>query len=112
MFEQVGNSGEIIPDWYHGVVVKIMNKGKQTVEIKWDEKCLHGDDKKKTKHPLLITEYNPKTPQKNAWRQYRYVCQTIEFYHCRPSVHSIGCLKPTARARSGKDTWYPENGQR
>ena len=47
MFEQVGNSGELIPDWYHGVVVEIINKETRTVEIEWDEKCLHGDDKKK-----------------------------------------------------------------
>ena len=70
MFEQVGNSGELLPDWYHGVVVKIVNKEKRTVEIEWDETCLHEADKKRTKHPLLITKYNPKTPQKNAWRRY------------------------------------------
>ena len=47
IFEQVGNGGELIPDWYHGVVVKIVNKGKRTVEIEWGEKCLHEDDQKK-----------------------------------------------------------------
>jgi hypothetical protein len=70
MFEQVGNSGELISDWYHGVVVNIVNKEKRTVKIKWDENCLHEDDQKITKHQLLITKYNPKKPQKGVWRQY------------------------------------------
>ena len=70
MFEQVGNGGELIADWYHGVVVSIVNKKKRTVEIEWNENCLHEDDPKITKHQLLITRYNPKKPQKGAWRQY------------------------------------------
>ena len=70
MFEQVGNSGELISDWYHGVVVNIVNKEKRTVKIKWDENCLHEDDQKITKHQLLITKYNPKKPQNGVWRQY------------------------------------------
>ena len=70
MFEQVGNGGELIADWYHGVVVSIVNKKKRTVEIEWNDNCLHEDDPKITKHQLLITRYNPKKPQKGAWRQY------------------------------------------
>ena len=48
MFEQDGNAGELIWDWYHGVVVKIVNKDKRTVEIEWDENRLHEDNQKKT----------------------------------------------------------------
>ena len=66
MFEQVGNGGELIADWYHGVVVSIVNKKKRTVEIEWNDNCLHEDDPKITKHQLLITRYNPKKPQKDA----------------------------------------------
>ena len=70
MFQQVGNSGELIPDWYHGVVVKIVNKEKRIVEIEWDEKCLHEDDAKRSKQQLMITMWNPKFPPEGAWRKY------------------------------------------
>ena len=48
MFAQVGNGRELIPDSYNGVVVKIVNKDKRTVEIEWDENRLHEDNQKKT----------------------------------------------------------------
>ena len=69
-FEQLGNEGEKKPDWYYGVVVKILNAKERVVEIKWDEKCLNEDDEKITKQKLNISMWNMKTPKAGAWRQY------------------------------------------
>ena len=70
MFEEMRNGGEKELDWYYGVVVKTVNTKERVVEIEWDEKCLHEDDKKITPQKLNITMWNMKTPRAGAWRQY------------------------------------------
>ena len=55
MFEEMGNGGEKESDWYYGVVVKIVNAKERVVEIEWDEKCLHEDDKKITRQKLNLS---------------------------------------------------------
>ena len=57
-------------DWYHGKVIKVLNKSKRTVLIRWDEECLHPDDPRESSHELLITKRNPKEPAAGAWREY------------------------------------------
>ena len=47
-----------------------MNAKERVVEIEWDEKFLHKDDKKTTLQKLNITMWNTKTPKAGAWRQY------------------------------------------
>ena len=46
-----------------------MNKNKGSVEIKWDEECLHDDDMRKTHQVLLISRWNQKIPIAGTWRE-------------------------------------------
>ena len=69
-FGMPGAGGEEELDWYHGKVVKVLNKKKRRVLIQWDKKCLHPDDPRESAHELLITRWNPKEPGAGAWREY------------------------------------------
>ena len=68
-FSMPGDSGEKVLDWYHGTVTKIVNKNKRSVEITWDEECLHDDDLEKTTQVLLISRWNHKKSLAGTWRE-------------------------------------------
>ena len=69
-FGMPGEGGEEEWDWYHGKVIKVLNKKKRQVLIRWDEECLHPDDPRESPQELLITRWNPKEPAAGAWREY------------------------------------------
>ena len=69
-FSQPGDSGENLLDWYHGTVTDILNKNKSSLNIKWDDNCLHDNDMKCSANVLLISLWNQKIPVEGSWREY------------------------------------------
>ena len=69
-FSSPGDGGSEEFDWYSGTVIRLVNKTKRTVEIKWDNLCLHHDDASTTTNVLLISRWNQKIPEAGTWREY------------------------------------------
>ena len=69
-FSMPGTGDDDECDWYRGKVIKVLNKSKRRVLIRWDEECLHPDDPRESVQELLITQWNPKEPAAGAWREY------------------------------------------
>ena len=55
--------------WYRGTVTMIVNKNERSVEIKWNEECLHDNDMNRTGQVLLISRWNQKIPIAETWRE-------------------------------------------
>ena len=70
LFSGHDDEGEPFVNWYHGVVVKLLNKKGRRVEIDWDQDCLGDKDARSSKHRLGITKWNPENCTDGAWRHY------------------------------------------
>ena len=69
-FSQPGDRGKKLLDWYHGTVTEIVNKKKRSVNIKWDDNCLHDNDMKISTNVLLLSRWNQKKLVEGLWREY------------------------------------------
>ena len=69
-FIRLEDSGEKLLDWHHGTVTEIVNKNKRSVNINWDDHCLHDSDMKFSINVLLISRWNQKIPVEGSWREY------------------------------------------
>jgi len=69
-FQLPDNEGNMMADWYHGVVESVVSEENNIVKIKWDPESLCEGDKQVTNEKLLKTKWNPNKPKCGAWRQY------------------------------------------
>lgn len=69
-FQLPDNEGNMMADWYHGVVESVVSEKNNIVKIKWDPESLCEGDKQVTNEKLLKTKWNPNKPKCGAWRQY------------------------------------------
>lgn len=69
-FNYQDEDGSNLCNWYHGKVVKIVNKKNRVVQVKWDEGNLGDLDVRVSNEKLFVTKWNPKTVKPGAWREY------------------------------------------
>ena len=68
LWQYPGDDGEPYLDWAHGKIVKIKNKEKRLVEIRWADECVADGDADTTVERVADHLWNKAS--KGAWRQY------------------------------------------
>ena len=73
LFDEIDADGNACLEWSHGVVKSVVNVKAQKVEIKWDDVCIHPDERESMKitvDVLAVRKWNPDVAVKGGWRLY------------------------------------------